>query len=68
MRVYMFRSCNQFWSKGYYISTVGKHGNEDTIKNYVKGQGRENKYKRLVLFDYILRSNRASQTGMQILM
>ena len=29
----------EFWSKGYFVSTVGKYGNEDKIKNYVKNQG-----------------------------
>ena len=31
----------EFWSDGYFASTVGKHGYEYTIKNYVKGQGQE---------------------------
>lgn len=26
----------EFWTKGYYVSTVGRHGNENTIKEYVK--------------------------------
>ena len=26
----------EFWSDGYFASTVGKHGNEDMILNYVK--------------------------------
>ena len=29
----------EFWSDGYYASTVGKHGNENTIGDYVKKQG-----------------------------
>ena len=33
----------EFWSDGYFSSTVGKHGNEDTIANYIKSQGREYK-------------------------
>jgi REP element-mobilizing transposase RayT len=38
----------EFWTKGYFISTVGRHGDEDTIKNYVKSQGRPEKdYKKL---------------------
>ena len=38
----------EFWTKGYFMSTVGRHGNEDTIKNYVKNQGRSEKdYKKL---------------------
>lgn len=32
-----------FWTSGYFISTVGKHGNEETIMNYVKEQGRNPK-------------------------
>ena len=34
----------EFWSKGYYISTVSKHGNEETIQKYVKEQGNEKEY------------------------
>ena len=30
----------EFWTKGYYINTVGQHGNEQSIRNYVKNQGR----------------------------
>ena len=30
----------EFWSNGYFMNTVGQHGNEDTIKNYVKNQGK----------------------------
>ena len=29
----------KFWSSGYYANTVGKHGSEDAIRNYVKQQG-----------------------------
>jgi putative transposase len=29
----------EFWTDGYYAGTVGKHGNENTIANYVKRQG-----------------------------
>ena len=31
----------EFWTDGYFASTVGKHGNEDTIGKYVKNQGTE---------------------------
>lgn len=31
----------EFWSDGYFVSTVGKHGNEGMIANYVKNQGNE---------------------------
>jgi putative transposase len=29
----------EFWSDGYFASTVGKHGNENIIGSYVKNQG-----------------------------
>jgi REP element-mobilizing transposase RayT len=35
----------EFWSDGYFATTVGKHGNENTISEYVKKQG--NKYHKL---------------------
>ena len=31
----------EFWTDGYFASTVGKHGNEDMIGTYVKNQGME---------------------------
>jgi REP element-mobilizing transposase RayT len=37
----------EFWGKGYFIDTVGQHGNEYVIANYVKNQGREKEYKKL---------------------
>jgi len=37
----------EFWSKGYFINTVGQHGNEETIRKYVKNQGTEKSYKQL---------------------
>src|SRR5437764_5375521 len=50
----IFRACpevkkqlwgGEFWSNGYFISTVGQHGNETTIKQYIQNQGAE--YKQL---------------------
>ena len=35
----------EFWSDGFYVATVGEHGNEKVISNYVKNQGSE--YKKL---------------------
>ena len=29
----------EFWTDGYFASTVGKHGTEQVIRAYVKGQG-----------------------------
>jgi putative transposase len=37
----------EFWSKGYFINTVGQFGNEKSITEYVKKQGREKEYKKL---------------------
>lgn len=31
----------QFWSDGYFVSTVGKNQNETVIKEYVKNQGKQ---------------------------
>ena len=39
----------EFWSDGYFVSSVGKHGNEDIIREYVKKQGMpNNQYKKLL--------------------
>ncbi len=35
----------EFWSDGYFASTVGKHGDESKISKYVKQQGQ--KYEKL---------------------
>ena len=37
----------QFWTDGYYMSTVGRHGSEDTIRTYAKQQGHEKDYQQL---------------------
>ena len=37
----------EFWSDGYFVGTVGKHGNETTIARYVQEQGREKEYVKL---------------------
>ena len=46
----IFRSCphvkkqlwgGEFWSDGYFASTVGRHGDENMIKKYVQNQGKE---------------------------
>ena len=34
----------EFWTDGYFVSTVGRHGGEDVIANYVKNQGQEKDY------------------------
>ena len=35
----------EFWTDGFYVGTVGQHGNEETISKYVRDQGREKEYK-----------------------
>lgn len=37
----------EFWSDGYFVSTVGKHGDENAIQQYVKNQGQEKNYVQL---------------------
>jgi REP element-mobilizing transposase RayT len=31
----------EFWTRGYYIGTVGEHGDEEVIGRYVRNQGRK---------------------------
>ena len=40
----------EFWSDGYFISTVGSHGTEEMLKQYVKNQGKTNESSQLRLF------------------
>lgn len=41
----------QFWSDGYFVSTVGKNQNETVIRDYVKNQGKQDtEYKQLYLW------------------
>lgn len=35
----------EFWSKGFFVSTVGRSGDEKNIANYVRNQGNQGKYK-----------------------
>ena len=39
----------EFWSDGYFVSTVGKFTSEDVIAEYVKNQGKEKEYRQLLL-------------------
>ena len=40
----------EFWSDGYFISTIGSHTTEDVIKQYVKEQGTSKENIQLRLF------------------
>ena len=33
----------EFWTDGYYVGTVGEHGDEEVIMKYVQNQGRDPK-------------------------
>ena len=37
----------EFWSDGYFVSTVSKYGNEEVISGYVRSQGTEKEYKQI---------------------
>ncbi|NBC16653.1 MAG: IS200/IS605 family transposase [Bacteroidetes bacterium] len=37
----------EFWGKGYFITTVGRHGSEEVIRRYVEKQGRSGEYETL---------------------
>ncbi len=37
----------EFWSDGYFINTVGQHGNESVILKYIQNQGKEKQYKQI---------------------
>jgi len=49
----------EFWTRGYYMGTVGEYGTEETIREYVRNQGRNivkyqklHEGKQLKLFSY----------------
>jgi REP element-mobilizing transposase RayT len=37
----------EFWTNGYYVSTVGQRGSEEAIRKYAQEQGKEKEYKQL---------------------
>jgi len=37
----------EFWSDGYFVSTVGEHATESVIRQYIKNQGKNGSYKQL---------------------
>ena len=47
----------EFWTKGYYINTVGRNHLENAVRDYVRSQGKEKEYKEILkqqqtLFDH----------------
>lgn len=43
----------EFWSDGYFVSTVGEHANEDVIRLYIQKQGKSGEYRQLHKAKYI---------------
>ncbi|MDR2583839.1 MAG: IS200/IS605 family transposase [Fibromonadaceae bacterium] len=39
----------EFWSDGYFVSTVGRHGNEEAVSRYVRNQGKATEYKQVLV-------------------
>jgi putative transposase len=37
----------EFWTKGFYVITFRRHGDENSIQEYVKNQNTEKDYKRI---------------------
>jgi REP element-mobilizing transposase RayT len=37
----------EFWTDGYFVSTVGQHSTESVIKQYIQSQGAESEYEQL---------------------
>ena len=37
----------EFWSDGYYVSSVGEHANEEVIREYIHRQGKDAAYREL---------------------
>ena len=37
----------KFWTDGYYVSTVGRYGSEETVRRYVKEQGSQEEYQQI---------------------
>ncbi len=37
----------EFWGKGYFLTTVGQHGNEKVSATYIRTQGTEAVYQQL---------------------
>jgi REP element-mobilizing transposase RayT len=47
-----------FWTTGYFINTVSRHGSESSVRTYVQNQGIEKNYTKLhedkpIFFDFI---------------
>jgi putative transposase len=42
----------EFWTDGYYISTVSGRGDKAVIEKYIQNQGREKELKQLELFEF----------------
>ena len=43
----------ELWTDGYYVSTVGQKGNEETIRKYVQEQGKAEEYQKIYSDDQL---------------
>ena len=43
----------EFWSDGFFVSTVGENATESVIREYIRNQGKEGSYKQLLKEDPI---------------
>ena len=41
----------EFWSDGFFVSTVGEHATENVIRDYIKNQGKDGTYNQLHVED-----------------
>ncbi len=44
----------EFWTKGYYMNTVGRNHSENAVREYVKSQGKDKEYTELLKAQYTL--------------
>jgi len=42
----------EFWTDGYYISTISGKGNKEVIEKYIRNQGREKEIEQLKMFQF----------------
>jgi len=42
----------EFWTDGYYITTISGKGNKEVIEEYIRSQGREKDLEQFRLFEF----------------
>ncbi len=43
----------EFWTDGYFVSTVGEHANEEVIRMYIQNQGKNGEYRQLHKAEFV---------------